>query len=586
MDTLFLKRIQWMMALRVVLNTVILGFPLLLGLNALEGAWSLSSFYLLIGLTYVITLISLAWMARGIRHPRLFSAGQLAIDLLLETALIATTGGVESPFIVLYLVSISAGCVFFRLNGGLWVALCATTVLSFLVGLQYTRALSFLMPIRSEGKEGIYLILLHAVAFFCVGVLGGQLSKRLHERETGLLDLRLLHENIVQSITSGLVTTDMSGRITSLNRHATLITGFTSQEAIGVCLWTFFRWDTLKNHYNIVVTSGEIQRFEGEISIRDGGRCLLGVTLSVLRNEAGVEIGVTGIFQDLTRLRYLEEQMHKKARMALIGEMAASIAHEIRNPLTSVSGSLQLLGEKLSLREEDGYLLRIALEETERLNGIVTEFLLYAKPPPTHRRPCDLHALLSETVHLLANRGSEYARIQVCLKIAPKPLILSVDPDQMRQLFWNLSLNALQAMPGAGTLTIATQTCGMEGADSPKEVSIVFSDTGRGIAPDDLPHIFDPFFTTKDSGSGLGLSIVQRIVEGHAGRIEVENGEQGVSFRITLPTDSPSSGAGTAWEGASPAHSKASGIGHDNMLRATTLLEDRLATSSITLHKV
>ncbi len=543
MRSVFLKRIQWMMALRVILGTLLLGFPLLFGLKVLKGAGSVSSFYPLIGLTYAFTLIGVGFMPWGIRHPRAFAACQLAIDLLLETALIAVTGGTESPFIFLYILSVVAGSLFFSLKGGLLTAFCATFSLGTLISLQYTQALFFHLPFRtpilSGSNEVAYLILLYAGAFFCVGILSGRLSQRLHEQETGLFDLRLLHENILQSIPSGLVTTDMTGRITSLNRYATLITGFTPQNAIGTLWWELFRWDEIKNQHDALVTRGFPRRFEGEIHTRDGRRCLLGVTLSILRNGADLKIGMTGIFQDLTRLRHLEEQMHKKARMALIGEMAAGIAHEIRNPLAALSGSLQLLRETPPLRDEDGKLMQIALEETERLNDIVTQFLRYAKPQPAHRRPFDLNALLSEAVRLLENSRDCDRRIQVRLLITPGPLILPIDPDQIRQLFWNLSLNALQAMPGEGTLTIATQMHTVGDAGTSPEVEVRFSDTGIGIAPDALPHIFTPFFTTKGTGSGLGLSIVQQIVEGHAGRIEVKNGEQGVSFFITLPIHPP-----------------------------------------------
>ncbi len=523
------------MALRVILGTLLLSLPPLLDLNVVKGSGPMPPFYFLIALTYLFTIVGIAFMARGIRHPRAFSICQLAIDLLLETALIAVTGGAESPFIFLYIISIVAGSLLFQLEGSLLTAACATFLLSVLVGFQQVRPLPFQTPILSGGREAIYLVLLYAVSFFCVGTISGRLSQRLHERETGFLDLRLLHENIVQSIASGLVTTDMSGRITSLNRHATLITGFTPQEAIGALWWELFRWDAIKNHYDAILTSGLAQRFEGELQTRDGRRCLLGVTLSILSNEADGRIGMTGIFQDLTRLRHLEGQVEKKARMAMIGEMAAGIAHEIRNPLAALSGSLQLLQESSDPRDEAGKLMQIALEETYRLNDIVTQFLCYAKPPPTHRRPSDLHLLLSEAVRLLENSRDYDRRIQVRLLTAPGPLILPIDPDQIRQLFWNLSLNAFQSMPGpeGGTLTIATRTQCTDG-ETP-EVEIRFSDTGVGIAPDDLPNIFNPFFTTKETGSGLGLSIVQRIVEGHAGRIEVRNGEQGASFFVTLP---------------------------------------------------
>ncbi len=249
---------------------------------------------------------------------------------------------------------------------------------------------------------------------------------------------------------------------------------------------------------------------------------------------------VSGLFFSKSRKKFemMEEEVSQKRRMAIVGEMAAGMAHEIRNPLAALSGAIQLLKNEPSLQDTNRRLMEIALQETDRLNAIITEFLLYAKPNPPQKMWVSLDHLLGESVELIKKSESVVRPLQagltkVLLKMDDPSLEIFVDTNQMKQVFWNLSINAFSAMPHGGVLTITTQ----HGKDKNNKSSVLFTfqDTGTGITKQDLPRIFDPFFTTKSSGSGLGLPIVQRIIEQHDGTIGVESTETCTTFKIEIP---------------------------------------------------
>jgi two-component system sensor histidine kinase PilS (NtrC family) len=262
------------------------------------------------------------------------------------------------------------------------------------------------------------------------------------------------------------------------------------------------------------------------------------MTISPLCNDEGKTVGVIGIFQDLTQLKMMEEEMHQKRWLAIVGEMAAGMAHEIRNPLASLSGSIQLLKDEPSLHPENIRLMEIALHETDRLNGIITDFLLYAKPLPPRRRWVSLDLLMGESVALIEKTKKKAPSIEVLLEMSDPSLEIFVDPDQLKQVFLNLAINAFAAMPQGGTLMLTVKKASSQngtGEDAQEAIEFYFQDTGSGIAKENLPKIFYPFFTTKSEGSGLGLSIVQRIIQQHDGTIGVESDFTGTTFRITIP---------------------------------------------------
>ncbi len=493
--------------------------------HSVENTPDARLFYFLILIRGCLTLFYFV-VLRGTKNLEAFTALQLILDLFLESVLIGVTGHVESPFSILYIGTIVSSAYFFYEKGGVLTATAALLLLGITVFLKENKLPSFATPILFETP---YRLFLHAIAFYSVGIVSGLFFSKSSEERIGLSKLRILHEDIIKNIPSGVLTTDSFGKITSFNQAAFLITGIPPQQAMGCIWWDLFSWGEIKNRYQMLVSSGIPQRFEGAILKRDRrSHCFLGATISPLRNDAGETVGVIGIFQDLTQVKMMEEEMYKKRWLAVVGEMAAGMAHEIRNPLASLSGSIQLLKNEPSLQEENRRLMEIALNETGRLNAIITQFLLYAKPNPPIRTWMTLNHLLDESMELIKKSAEAAESIQVVLKIDDPLSEIFVDSHQLKQVFWNLAINAFSAMPEGGTLTLTTK-------QTSSDIAFYFQDTGMGISQEDLPKIFYPFFTTKSSGSGLGLSIVQRIIEQHDGTIGVESAATGTTFKIVIP---------------------------------------------------
>jgi two-component system sensor histidine kinase PilS (NtrC family) len=380
---------------------------------------------------------------------------------------------------------------------------------------------------------------MHSLAVLAGGFLSGTLAEQLKradqslvETEQGLSRLQAFHENVVQSIPSGVFTTDEEGRLTWLNRAALDMIGYETGAVLHRSWWEVF------GGKRGLVPRAMPDSFEVEGQRADGGRLVLGMTLSPL-TEGGARVGLVGVFKDLTQVRDLEEEVRRREWFAKIGEMSAGMAHEIRNPLGGMAGALQMLRREPTLDADNARLMDIATREATRLNTIVTEFLRYSRPPDLNLKECDLRELVNETVALIRHDGQVQETQEVVLRQDEDVPLIQADPDKIKQVFWNLAMNALQAMPSGGTLTIATGcrrvTSGKRSGDI---VEVVMQDTGTGIKKEDLNKIFFPFFTTKKDGSGLGLATAQRIVDQHGGWIRVESEEgTGTRFAVCLPVE-------------------------------------------------
>ncbi|MDH3258256.1 MAG: ATP-binding protein, partial [Deltaproteobacteria bacterium] len=257
----------------------------------------------------------------------------------------------------------------------------------------------------------------------------------------------------------------------------------------------------------------------------------IGMRVSKLKDSSAKPIGHIGVFQDLTELKAMEAEVKRKEKWAFIGELSASIAHELRNPLASLKGSVEMLRENKVSEEHADHLMKIALSEMDRLNAIITDFLLYARPQELNKQPFDLHQYLSNVVTLLQSSEAKRENVTISTKLEGS-LFITGDSKQIQQIFWNLGLNAIDAVSDGGTIDIYTR-------ETDKAAEVVFTDSGRGISQSDIDNIFYPFFTTKEKGTGLGLSIAQKISEEHGGKIMVESGgtAKGTTFRVILPVN-------------------------------------------------
>lgn len=538
-------RIYWLMGWRVVLVTLLLGLSLAFEVTKGERV---ETFYALIIFTYAVTILY-AFLFRRLTTPHVlvqFAWAQIAVDFLLETVLVARTGGIESPFAVLYVISVTVASLVPRRRVGLLTANLCIILFGIVTNVQLyglAEVWGWSPHADLNAAETLQAFGVYGLAFLVVGFLSGALADQLRladhslrEKEQGLSRLQAFHENIVHSISSGVFTTDEKGRITSFNPAAQEATGYNFGRVQGRPWREVFNWHSHQQNDDHMLDVSANMRFEVECKRSDGNRLVLGMTLAPL-HERGEKTGLVGVFKDLTQIRDLEEEMRRKEWLASLGEMSAGMAHEIRNPLGALAGAVQMLRKDLQADDTSQRLMDIAVREATRLDTIITEFLQYARPPALNLAEYDLNKVLAETLDLVQHEACNRTNITIAAVPCSEALPAQVDQDQIKQVFWNLAVNAFDAMSNGGQLSIATGCRKVDVAGRKAEVAEVsFQDTGEGIPKKNLDRIFLPFFTTKKRGSGLGLAVAHRIVDLHGGWIKVESQEgQGARFGVCLP---------------------------------------------------
>jgi two-component system sensor histidine kinase PilS (NtrC family) len=524
----------------VVISTIILGTATLVQLKA-PGAFPVNPFYFLIGLTYGLSVVYLATLRYVDQSPWLVDL-QLTIDAGVVSAFVFVTGGIMSDFPSLYLLPIIAASTLRHRRGALQVAGVSASLYLLIVLSQYTTLETF--PTWTVSAEtGLpaprfaqYVLATNLFGFLVVGWLAGALADRLRSTGSRLAtvaetveDLRAYNEHVINSLVSGLVTADADCRILTFNRAASAIVGVPAAQAVGRHAAAVLG---LPPHFvNRLTTLGRTRSQRGDFGVRteDGRDIELGVTAARLSFPDG-RTGFLFTFQDVTDVKRLERESSIRQRLAAVGEMAAGIAHEIRNPLASMSGSLQVLRGELPLTEDQEQLMDIVLRESERLNGTIRSFLAYARPQRVNVTRFDLAQLVSDTARLLRNGTDVQDHHAVDVEVPDEPVWLEFDENQMRQIVWNLATNGLRAMATGGRLRLVAE------ASEGQTVGLRVEDEGCGIAPADVDRIFQPFRSSFEKGTGLGLATVHRIVTDAKGSVHVTSkvGE-GTSMRVVLP---------------------------------------------------
>ncbi|HEY6320591.1 MAG TPA: ATP-binding protein [Thermoanaerobaculia bacterium] len=540
------RNLLWYIAVRVVAVTSVL-LPFLLVVLARPDSFPAEATHyarLLAGTTAAATLLYIGLLRLLRRHLVVNAYVQFVGDLLLITVMVYYLGGVASPFSLLYLVIIAVASTLLRRRAGVTVASCAFLLYA---GLTLSLSAGLLSPVDGmtevvSGWRVAYNLAVHFLGFYAMALLTSFLAhnatraeRELEVKSEHLADLQVVHRDVIQSISSGLITTDLAGAITSINQAGLAILRQADDRLIGAPV-TESGLISASQWADMTAVSQQQGKLRVEVQLPyDGDSTYVGFSISRLNDAFGAHRGYIVIFQDLTGWRRMQDELRMKDRMAAVGELAAGLAHEIGNPLAAISGSVQMLSSALPRDASQRRLIDILLKESHRLDRTIKGFLRFARPRERSSAPFDVGRLLSENMELLANSEEVSSRHRLELDLVPPSARLLADPDQVSQIFWNLARNALRAMPDGGTFRLVGRLDG-------DAYRLQVIDTGRGMSAAQRANLFHPFQSFFDGGTGIGMAIVYRIVEDHGGRLRVESAPGGgTTITVELPAAGPGS---------------------------------------------
>lgn len=546
------RRLAIHIAIRLLVATVLLGAAVIVELRV-PGALPVDPLFFLVGLTYAVSLGFIGSL-RFVDRMGWLTDVHFAIDSILVSAAVFITGGVESLFVILYMLPIvAASSVQFR-RGGLQLAILNISLFVGVVVVQYLATNGHLeLPLSSLLRTDLpsvnvaqYTVALNAFGFFAVALLSGTLAERarvgeaqLEQAAEEIADLQAFNQFVLDNLLSGLATADADHRLLTLNRSAMVITGREGALPIGqsvidvLQLPPAFSADLAQD-----LARARSKRMDYNYRLPRGGTIDIGLSVAALPLPDGSR-GYLYTFQDVTDIKRFEQSARRQQHLVAVGEMAAGIAHEIRNPLASMSGSMQMLRQELPLTADQAQLMDIVLKESERLNQTIKSLLAYARPQRFSLQTLDLRSIVQETSLLLRNSPDVHDRHDVDVASADRAVMVDADESQIRQIIWNLATNGLRAMPHGGCLRLSALS--EQGADGRTAILLV-EDEGVGIPTDEVDSIFQPFRGSFGTGTGLGLAIVHRIVTDRGGHIDVRpRAGGGTVFRVSFPesADSP-----------------------------------------------
>jgi two-component system sensor histidine kinase PilS (NtrC family) len=538
------RRLAVHIAVRLLVATALLGAAVIIQLRTAGGP-PIGPFYFIVGLTFAVSLGFIASLQFVERLPWLTDV-HFAIDSIVVSAAVFITGGVTSLFTILYMLPIvAASTVQFR-RGGLQLAGLNTILFFGVVMAQYLNANGYLyLPFGDVVDAALppvniaqYTVVLNAFGFFAVALLSGSLAERARRGEAQLeqateeiADLQAFNQYVLDNLLSGLATADAANRLATFNRSAMLITGRDGALPIGDPAAAVLQLPpafaaTLSQDLMRVRSKRTDYLFRQP----SGHSVEIGLSVAALPLPDGSR-GYLYTFQDVTDIKRYEQNARLQQRLAAVGEMAAGIAHEIRNPLASMSGSMQMLRQELPLSADQAQLMDIVLKESERLNQTIKSFLAYARPQRFSLQRLDLRLIVQETAMLLRNSTEVGEQHDIEVRQPGAPVMVNADEGQVRQIIFNLATNGLRAMPNGGTLCLSA-SLEHEG----HAAVLLVEDEGVGIPPEDVDSIFQPFRGSFGKGTGLGLAIVHRIVTDYGGQIDVSPRDGGGTvFRVTFP---------------------------------------------------
>jgi two-component system sensor histidine kinase PilS (NtrC family) len=522
------RKLLWLITARAAVISVLLGSAVLIQIKS-PGTLPIDAFFFLLAVTFALT-VAYSLTIRQAEHSRWLVDLQLAADAVIVAAIVYLTGGVNSYFSTLFALPIIAASTLQLRRGGMMVGTLSSVLYTGVVLAQYFGApISSIVVVAQDLpplRVAVFTIGLNVFGFVSVAALTGYLAEglrradvQLQRASSELADVQAFSRHVVDSLQSGLATTGLSGVVATFNRAAEAITGLAADQAIGRDAAMVLQLPaSLAGLFGPAAGRPKQTRVEYGFSRSDGRQIEVGLSAAPLMTPRG-ETGFILTFQDVTESRKLEREARVQQRLAAVGEMAAGIAHEIRNPLASMSGSIQILRDELPLTEEQGQLMDIVIRESERLNETIRSFLAYARPQRQSMRHMDVRQVITDTATLLQNSAERAEEHRISVDVPGEAVMLQADEGQIRQIVWNLATNGLRAMPHGGTLTLAVATATGE---SP-HVVISVADEGVGIAPEEIEGIFQPFRGGFERGTGLGLAMVHRIVSDYSGEVKVSS---------------------------------------------------------------
>ena len=533
-----------LIAARVVLVSLLMGSAILIQISR-PGAFPVDPFFALIGLTYAVSVFYLVTLRFAEGHLWLVDL-QFGIDALLVSAFIHVTGGITSNFSSLYLLPIIAASMIRYRRVAVQLAALSAIMYLALVAVQYV---DVALPLARRFSPAVelptirvaqYTVAINLGGFIAVALLAGSLADslrsagaRLEDASHRIRDLRAFNEYVINSLLSGLMTTDDQGSILTFNRAASTIIGVPASQVIGRNVVEVMQMSESVKSRLTALTAGRSLKVDCAHRTAGGRVIDVGLTASTLTFPGG-GTGYVWSFQDVTDVKRLERDARLRQRLAAVGEMAAGIAHEIRNPLASMSGSIQVLRQELPLSEDQAQLMDIVLRESERLNDTIRSFLAYARPQRSTMARLDIRRILQDAATLLRNSAELRNDHVIDVEVPAEPVWCEADENQIRQIVWNLATNGLRAMANGGRLRLSVRS--EQAPEGDEWVVLAIKDEGCGIAPEELDAIFQPFRSSFERGTGLGLAIVHRVVTDYNGTIQVSS-EVGVGtiMSVRLP---------------------------------------------------
>lgn len=556
-----IQRIKWLMIVRLLIVTVIISIGIAI-LKQPDPRFYIIPLVAIIGSAYVLSAFYLVLFRIG-TPINVVMYLQIFFDAALITGIIYFSGGINSQFSLLYFLVILAASIFLQLRGSVIIATIVGLLYGGIVTLEQTQIILPFHPTDLPGqvsspREFILLkVYLHLCFFYLLAFVSGFLAEReltkarkLEVATEELTRIRFDTGEILRQMSGGVISIDRFGRIMTFNKAAETFFKIREDEIRGkFCAEVFSEIAPQFCEYllNNMRQGRTDTKDKIEISVKNQQNLPLRISTSILGDSENKR-GLIAVFEDLTEEQKMQERINRSEKLAAIGSLAASIAHEIRNPLASISGSVQFLNTQLDLDQENQRLMKLIVKETDRLNTIISDFLMYARLRPATISTVCVNLLVDEVKFLIEKHEKMTPNITLNVTYPTQHLYVSGDENQLRQMLLNLALNSLDAFPEdtTGVISIDLSAAYSDRVNrnmitrddhSPGSfVRVTISDNGVGIEPKNLPHLFEPFFTTKRRGTGLGLAIVNRIVDNHHGWIDVKSEVgQGTHFYILLP---------------------------------------------------